>query len=450
MRGYSERRSTSSLQRGSIMSPSTLILPIFTVLLVILASLTAPPLQLNMEGRAVVHLASASEDSGSVELGKVLQVRLPRDSIVLWVSVDDDGRAYALYSSGDGRAKLTVAESGGGGFTITIPSPEDADVIEPLKIELEDGVRIYLRARMGALEALYIYRLEGSKAFEEGSIKVGAGYLVYDAVPTPLGLVVGGSKATIKGYWAPFIAVYSYEGGQEALWLLEGVEGRIVSLDYAQPSYVCGLALIEGEDRGVYEYLCIDIAVGAEASRGPVGPTGSGLGSYRVVSLGESCMLVLGPKVLLLGGAGMGVLEELTPSISAIAAAYGGGLAVLAGSRQGSLALEVVGVDSRGCSLEWRALVKASTPPPPVAYIALSPAGRYLAIAYHDGASWSLAVYKVNLVTPGEGVEAQPSPTPGLGALAGFLGSPLLTLTLLALLALLAVAALWLRARTSS
>ena len=125
-------------------------------------------------------------------------------------------------------------------------------------------------------------------------------------------------------------------------------------------------------------------------------------------------------------------------------------MAVVAGSRQGSLALEVVGVDSRGCSLEWRALVKASTPPPPVAYIALSPAGRYLAIAYHDGASWSLAVYKVNLVTPGEGVEAQPSPTPGLGALAGFLGSPLLTLTLLALLALLAVAALLLRARTSS
>lgn len=406
---------------------------------------------LYLDGRAIVaHADSTPEAGSSVELSKVLQVRLPSGSILVWISVDEDGIVYALYVDDDNRVKLTVVKGGEGGYTLSVPSPEDARIVEPLRVGLDDRPKVYLRARLGAAETLYIYSLEGSRPVVEASIELGVGYLIYDVVPTPLGLAIGGSKATPQGRWIPFIAIYSYDGEREALWLLDDAEGKVVSLGYTHPSYVCGLALIDAEGEGTYRYLCVDAAVESEKSEGSLGPAEAVLGSYMVAGVSESCMVIMGPKVLLVGGIDMEVIDEYDPQVRPLASSYGGGLAVFAGSFQGSLALEVIGVDSDTCSLGWRALIETSTPQPPVAYIGVSPSGRYLAIAYYSGAAWSLAVYKVSIESSEGEREGVQGSSAGVTKILEALGTPMITLALLALLAVMAAAALLLKGKGRS
>ena len=191
---------------------------------------------LHLDGRAIATYADSTPEADSnIELSKVLQVKLPSGSILVWISVDEDGIVHALYVDDDNKVRLTLVKGSEGGYTLSIPSPEDARIVEPLRVGLDDRPKVYLRARLGAVEALYIYSLEGSRPVVEASIELGVGYLIYDVVPTPLGLAIGGSKATPQGRWIPFIAIYSYDGEREALWLLDGAEGKVVSLGYTQP-----------------------------------------------------------------------------------------------------------------------------------------------------------------------------------------------------------------------
>ena len=391
-----------------------------------LTAIAAVLAAIQIGGVAVVNAQEFSSDSASAYLEAEIAYyeEVLGDLVVVDVAVS--GGLTALLAL-DGGGEIQVEIIGEGGLTKLVSiAVEGFDIVEPLSIRtVGEGVfEVYVRARKGVSEVVSMYRIDVAEGEAErvAEIVAGEGLLVYDAVLTPSGLLLAGSKFTVDGGWRAFIALYELDGG--IVWELI-VEGEYAS----RLAYSGGLACALLSPPKV---ACVDVNTGRLA-----GWPGSGVEEPESLAFSGRCIILVTSKRLSL-------LDTASGSISGLertdrgrvldADAWEEGLALLVASG-GSTRLEVYGLDE--CRPEWRANLQPLVDiEAPVGFVAWS--GNIISVVLPLGGGWQVAAYKVSTVEAEIG--ATETPTAGRDPLEA-LASPLATIALsLALVALLASA----------